>query len=132
MLALRAMKLLCATIVAGCLLAAPAVQAEPPAPPPAEREVRDARLVPTLKDGVLVGLKVFAIKPGGRFDQPQARFANGDLIVAIDDAPASTDAGQRALVDKVIDGKADAVVTVERRGARLTLHSKAVSSRGKS
>jgi len=88
--------------------------------------VKDARLVPVMRDGVFVGLKVYAIKAGGRFDQPTAKFLAGDTIEQIDGEPVTTDAGTRALHAKVIEGSADAQVTVRRRGELVTLHSRAV------
>ena len=117
------MKLL---FVFGLSLATPLFGRADDAPPIRSADVRDARLVPTMKEGVFVGLKVYAIRPGGRFAQPQAPFENGDLIEAIDGVAVVTDEGTRALHDKVILGKADAIVTVQRRGAAIGLASKAL------
>ncbi len=85
----------------------------------------DGRLVPVLRDGVFVGLKVYAIRPGGRFDQPTAKFQAGDTIEQIDGVAVTTDAGTLALHDKVIEGRGDATVSIKRAGKPVTLHSKA-------
>jgi hypothetical protein len=114
----------------GLLLATPLpalADDSPSKPAPAEAAaVRDARLVPVLREGAFVGLKVYAIRPGGRFDQPQSPFHNGDTIEEIDHVPVTSDTGTTALHDKVIVGKADAVVTVRRAGKVVMLTSKAV------
>ncbi|MCX5746243.1 MAG: hypothetical protein NT062_27515 [Proteobacteria bacterium] len=88
-------------------------------------ETSGARLIPAMKDQQMVGLKVYAIVAGGRFDQPSGKFANGDLITAVDGLAVTTEAGARALFERVIDGKADAVVTVTRKGAEVKLTSRA-------
>ncbi|MBA3394977.1 MAG: hypothetical protein H0T89_20190 [Deltaproteobacteria bacterium] len=85
----------------------------------------DARLVPVIRDGVFVGLKVYAIRAGGRFDQPTAKFHAGDTIEQIDGVAVTTDAGTRALHDKVVEGRGDATITIKRAGKPVTLHSKA-------
>jgi type II secretory pathway component PulC len=100
-----------------------AEDAKPPATPIAP--AKDARLVPVLKDGKFAGIKVYAIKPGGRFDQ--AKFQNGDTVEKIDGVPLADDGG-RALHEKVIEGKADATVTVRRRGKAVELKSKAIAT----
>jgi S1-C subfamily serine protease len=86
-------------------------------------EQADARLVPTIENGGYTGLKVCAIQPGGRFQS--AHFQNGDIIEQVDGQPITTDAGSRALYDRVIEGSADATVVVRRKGARITLTSRA-------
>jgi hypothetical protein len=89
-------------------------------------KIKDARVVPLMKDGVFIGLKVYAIRPSGRFDQPSARFHNGDMIDTIDGEKVTSDAGARRLHDNVIEGKADAVVVVRRGNQLVTLTSKAM------
>jgi hypothetical protein len=79
-----------------------------------------------MKEGVFIGLRVYAIRPGGRFAQPQAPFENGDVIEAVDGVAVITEAGARALHDHVIRGDADARVTVRRRGGVVELASKAI------
>jgi len=111
----------------GLLLTTPAlVRADDSSRPGEAAASKDARLVPAMKDDVFVGFKVYAIRAGGRFDQPQARFLNGDTIESIDGAAVTTTAGSTALHDKVILGTADAVVTVRRNGQLVTLASKSV------
>lgn len=85
-----------------------------------------ARLVPTFREKVMVGLKVFAIKTSGRFNQPQAPFKAGDVIESVDGTPVTSDAGQRLINERVILGRADASVVVQREGKQLTLLSKAL------
>jgi S1-C subfamily serine protease len=117
----RAMKKLA---LLAALIAAPAIAFADDAKPPAQQQQpQDARLVPALRDGQPVGLKVYAIRPGGRF--AQAAFENGDTIEAIDEEPVITEAGRRALFDKVVNGTADATVTVRRKGALMKLTSRA-------
>lgn len=115
------------TVLLGSLLLAPmTASAEEAAPPAKTVEVKDARLIPAMRDGVFTGMKVYAIRAGGRFDQPHGPFSNGDTIVQVDGKPmADTEAGI-ALRDRVILGKADVVVVVERKGQRVTLTSKAI------
>jgi len=111
----------------GLLLTTPAmVSADDATRPGQPTALKDARLVPAMKDDVFVGFKVYAIRTGGRFDQPQARFHNGDTIESIDGVAVTTEAGSTALHDKVILGTADAVVTVRRNGQLVTLASKSV------
>ncbi|MBA3538337.1 MAG: hypothetical protein H0T79_01800 [Deltaproteobacteria bacterium] len=110
----------------GCLLATPLVAHADSAKPEETTPIKDARLVPVMTNGVFVGLKVYAIRAGGRFDQPQARFAYGDTIELVDGVAVTTDAGSVALHDKVILGKADAVVTVRRQAQLVKLASKAL------
>lgn len=93
---------------------------------PATSESRqEGRLVPVSRDGTPIGLKVYAIRPGGRFDQPTARFQNGDTIESVDGVSVLEEAGVAALYGNVIGGKADATVVVLRHGERITLASKA-------
>ncbi len=82
--------------------------------------------MPLMRDGVFAGLKVYAIRRGGRFDQPEARFQAGDVIEQVDGLVVTSDAGTRALHDRVIAGRADATVIVRRAGAVVTLTSRAV------
>jgi hypothetical protein len=111
-------------LVAACLFVAPAVAMAEDNSPPSSTAIKDARLVPAMKDGALVGLKIYAIRPGGRFDQPQAPFLNGDTIQSVDGVFVMLEAGAKALHDNVIEGKADAEVVVLRKGATVTLASK--------
>ena len=113
-------------LVAACLFVAPALAVAEDKSPPAPETTKDARLVPAMKNGVFVGLKIYAIRPGGRFDHPQCRFQNGDTIQSVDDVSVTLDAGATALRDKVIAGRADAVVVVLRKGASVTFTCKAV------
>jgi len=117
-----------ALALAFLLLPALAAADDAPTERSGEQQTIDARLVPLVRDGVFVGLKVYAIKPGGRFDQPTARFRAGDTIEQIDGEAVTTDAGTRALHDKVVRGTADATVTVRRAGTLVTLYSKARST----
>lgn len=124
------MKLLAAPLVASLALALQLAASPSPAfgePPPSTTAptTSDGRLVPVLRDGVFVGLKVYAIRAGGRFDQPTAKFQAGDTIEQIDGVAVTTDAGTRALHDKVIEGRGDATVSLKRAGKPVTLHSKA-------
>lgn len=89
--------------------------------PAASTIAAHGRIVPTLRDGQLIGFKVYAIKPNGRF--AAAGLENGDLMTAIDGQSVTTDAGTRAFADNVIDGKADCTLTVTRRGQTVTLTS---------
>ena len=98
--------------------------AKPPAAPALDA-IRDARLVPTVRDRVLVGYKVFAIKAGGRFDQAQDPFKAGDLIEVADGHPATSTEGQVAIA-AIATGASDVVVEVRRQGALVKLTSKAV------
>jgi len=94
--------------------------------PPISDPAKDGRLVPTVRNGKLEGLKVYAIRAGGRFDQATAKFENGDTILIVDDQPVTEQAGALALYERVLGGKADATVIVSRKGERVTLHSKAI------
>lgn len=93
-------------------------------PPAASEPAKDGRLVPAIRNGKPEGLKVYAIRAGGRFDQ--AKFENGDTILTVDDQPVTEQAGALALYDRVIGGKADATVVVTRKGEKVTLQSKAI------
>lgn len=104
------------------LLVAPSLAAADDLAPPSQPQTQDARLVPVMQDGKFVGIKVYAIRQGGRF--AAAAFQNGDTILTIDGEPVTTDAGKQALNDKVIRGTADATVVVKRRGNQVTLTSK--------
>ncbi len=113
-------------LVIGLLVISPTLaDADDTASPVASPNTKDARLVPLRKDGVVVGLKVYAIRAGGRFDQPSDKFNAGDTIVSVDGVPVTTDAGTTALYRKVIGGAADAAVIVIRNDRRITLTSKA-------
>lgn len=102
------------------LMAAPALaRAEPNTDLEQRVRTADARLVPVIRDGQLVGIKVYAIKPGGRF--AVAKFENGDTIERVNGAPVVDDAGSRALKDGVIDGKYQARVDIVRRGQHQEL-----------
>jgi len=94
--------------------------------PPISDPAKDGRLVPTIRNGKPEGLKVYAIRAGGRFDQSTAKFENGDTILIVDDQPVTEQAGALALYDRVIGGKADATVIVSRKGEKVTLQSKAI------
>jgi hypothetical protein len=110
-------------VILAALLTTPIVAFAEDAKPPATQPAQDARLVPAMRDGKLVGLKIYAIRPGGRCDA--AKLLNGDTILAVDDVPVTTDAGALAFHDKVIGGSADAVITVTRRGTTVKVTSKA-------
>lgn len=117
-----------AIVLVTSFVAAPTVVLADPAPSehPLDPATAHGRLVPVMRDGAFIGLKVYAIKAGGRFDQPTAKFQNGDTILAVDGEAVTTDAGTRALHDKVLLGKADATVSLQRAGKAMTLQSKAV------
>lgn len=121
------MKLLRTILVASMLVAAPAAAFADTAKQPVSgpQITSEGRMVPVLKDGTFVGIKVYAIKAGGRFDQPTAKFLNGDTIEKIDGVDVTTDAGSYALRDKVILGTSDAKVTLRRQGQVVELLSKA-------
>jgi len=106
------------------LLAPTTVSADPSAP--VSEQAKDGRLVPSIRNGKPHGLKVYAIRAGGRFDQPTAKFQNGDTILSVDDQPVTEQAGAIALYDRVIAGKADATVVLLRKGEQVTLQSKAI------
>src|SRR4051812_22653335 len=91
--------------------------------PPNQATSAGARLVPVVKDDVYVGLKVYAIESGSRFDQ--AGFENGDMIEKIGGEPVTTAKGIEALNNNVIRGAADATIDVVRKGAHIQLVSKA-------
>ncbi len=119
------MKTLRAIMMFGLLLTTPVVAAADDVhdAPAADAAMKDARLVPVLRDGTFVGLKVYAIRAGGRFDR--VGFRNGDTIEAVDNEPVTSEAGTRALHDKVVLGKADAQITLRHEGKVLTITSKA-------
>jgi S1-C subfamily serine protease len=48
---------------------------------------RSARLVPESRDGQLVGLRLYSVKPDGPI--ARAGFRNADLVVAVNDRPVS-------------------------------------------
>lgn len=107
------------------LALAPALAGADPSPPShSDLAAAGARLVPALRDGKPEGLKVYAIRPGSRFDAIGLR--NGDTILRVDGVSVVTDAGAHALVDKVIAGKADATIAIRRKGAATTIESKAI------
>jgi type II secretory pathway component PulC len=108
------------------LLTGPAIAHADDVRPARSVDIREARLVPVTKDGTFIGLRVYSVRAGGRFDQPQARFQNGDLIETIDGVAVTTGDGTIALHDKVILGTADASITVRRKGQLVTLASKAI------
>lgn len=96
------------------------------APPPSKTEsARDARFVPVMRDGKPIGIKVYAIRAGGRFDQPTAKFQNGDTVETVDGLAVVEEGGSLAFYERVVFGKADATVVVLRKGERITLASKA-------
>lgn len=95
-------------------------------PPPASEAIKDGRLVPSMRDGKPQGLKLYAIRAGGRFDQATAKFQNGDTILSVDGLAVTEQGGGLALYDRVIGGKADATVVVLRAGSQVTLQSKAI------
>lgn len=77
------------------------------------------RFVPTVRDGKPIGVKVYAIRPGTRLaDQ---KFENGDLLLRVDGESVVTEKGGVLLRDSVLEGKADAVVELERRGQPMKL-----------
>jgi type II secretory pathway component PulC len=110
-------------VILAALLTTPVVAFAEDANPPATQPAQEARLVPAMRDGKLVGLKIYAIRPGGRCDA--AKLQNGDTILAVDDVSVATDTGSVTFHDRVIDGGADATITVLRRGATVKLTSKA-------
>jgi general secretion pathway protein C len=61
-----------------------------------ERHLRDARIVPSVIDGRLVGYRLFAILPGTPF--AELGLQNGDTIRAIDDHPLTPPDEAAALV----------------------------------
>jgi hypothetical protein len=122
------MKILSALLFLGLAVHAPAFAGADPGAKPAYADTKDARLIPVLKDDVFVGLKVYAIRDGGRFDQPAGKFEPGDTIETVDGAAVTTEAGAKALYDKVIRGAADTVVTVRRKGEVVSLTSTAIKS----
>lgn len=110
--------------IALALLVPATVSADPP--PAAADAVKDGRLVPAMRNGKPEGLKLYAIRANGRFDQPTAKFQNGDTIISVDDQAVTDQLGALALHERVILGKADATVVVARAGTRVTLVSKAI------
>ncbi|MGN6110609.1 MAG: hypothetical protein ACTHU0_36240 [Kofleriaceae bacterium] len=97
----------------------PAKQA-PAAPSPSDPV---PRFVPTLRNGVMIGFKTYAVQPHGRF----AQFHNGDLVVEVDQLSTATAEGGKAFLERVLQGQRDAVVTVVRRdGTRVELAFQAV------
>jgi hypothetical protein len=112
------MKILLATVA---LLLAPSFAVAEDAPPSQQREDKP-RIVPAMRDGKLEGLKLYAIRKGSRLDQQG--FMNGDTLLVIDGEPVITEAGTRAVHDKVLRGDADASVKLRRRGQEITVESK--------
>jgi hypothetical protein len=80
---------------------------------------KEAKLIPTMRDDVFVGYKVYAIKPGGRFDA--AAFTAGDLIEQVDGTDVTVKAGNLLLREHVVNGTTDATVTVRRQGSLVNL-----------
>lgn len=118
------------TLIIGVVLALHVPTTASADSPPAKSESRqEGRLVPVMLDGKPIGLKVYAIRPGGRFDQPTARFQNGDTIESVDGLSVLEEAGAVALYGNVIGGNADATVVVLRHDERITLASKAARRR---
>lgn len=77
------------------------------------------RFVPTLRDGKPIGVKVYSIRPGTRL--AEQKFENGDLLLRVDGESVVTEKGGVLLRDSVIEGKADAVVELERGGQAMKL-----------
>ena len=123
MLMLEAMKTLQA-LVAGLLAIAPARAHADDKAPTTTASVRDARLVSFKSGGKFAGWKVYVVRAGGRFDQPSAKFINGDVIEEVDGV-AVVEAETNAVYDKIVVGTADTVITVRRQGKPLKLTSKA-------
>ncbi len=84
-------------------------------PQSVSNRVLEVRFVPLVRDGRLVGLKVFAIRDGSRYERAALR--NGDTIEAIDGAWVlhHTDAA------KLTDARRDVSVRVRRPGTPETL-----------
>jgi type II secretory pathway component PulC len=87
---------------------------------------QDARLVPVVRDDVLVGLKVLAIRPDGQF--AKAGFHNGDIIERVDNHPITSEMGARRL-DTFIAGTATTKIDVRRRNELVTLICRVLISR---
>jgi C-terminal processing protease CtpA/Prc len=89
---------------------------KPPVAQPGE-----PRLVPAMKDGVLVGLKLYAIRKDTRLEK--IGFQNGDTLTKIDGEPVITEAGTRAVFDKLIRGTDDVTIELTRRGQTTTVRT---------
>jgi type II secretory pathway component PulC len=87
---------------------------------------QDARLVPVVRDDVLVGLKVLAIRPDGQF--ARAGFHNGDIIERVDNHPITSELGARRL-DTFMAGTATTKIDVRRRNELVTLICRVLVSR---
>lgn len=100
------------------MLAGGACAAEAAPPPPAEsaKAAPTERLVPTFAHGVLIGFKVFAMKPGSRY--LESGFQAGDTIVAID-GEAITRAEDGAKIDAGLEKNGVVRLTVSRKGVKL-------------
>jgi general secretion pathway protein C len=79
---------------------------------------RSARIVPTLRDGVPIGYKLYAIRPGSLL--AVVGFENGDTLRAINDVPLVS--AERVLeVHRSLGDHDHFDVDVERRGERVRI-----------
>ena len=81
-----------------------------------------ARLVPAVRDGELIGFKIYAIRKHGRSDK--AQLENGDTILTIDGLSVVSHEGAVALFDKLASDATDFTLEVRRRGKLVTLTNK--------
>jgi predicted Ser/Thr protein kinase len=77
-----------------------------------------ARLVPTEQDGKPLGLKVFTLRPGTFLDA--IGLANGDVIVAINGQPVTSEAELAAVLDKA--RTLELTIQLQREKAPFTIH----------
>ena len=113
------------------LLAAPlslaiADDAKPQPPtPPAKEEAKEVRLVPAVRNGKPEGLKMYAIKAGGRL--AKAGFKNGDTLTHIDGTFVPDALSEPAVREVIVEGSRGGKCDLIRQGTKkltITLEKK--------
>lgn len=117
--ALRMMTKLLAALALAISVPAVALADAPKAAMPSPSQ--DGRVVLALKDGKTQGYKLYAIREGGIFDRPGARFQNGDTIVKVNGKGMDDEHGYALFLTKVWSGEGDAVVTLIRKGTEMEM-----------
>jgi membrane-associated protease RseP (regulator of RpoE activity) len=84
---------------------------------------RSARVLPHMKEGEVLGYKIFGVRPGGVLYR--LGFKNGDLFLTLGDTSLVTPDGALEAFVRLREAK-DFNVTIERRGATATLHYRIV------
>ncbi|MCA9662556.1 MAG: hypothetical protein KC486_29720 [Myxococcales bacterium] len=84
-----------------------------------EALARSARVVPSIRDGVQAGVKLYGIESGSLLKQ--LGFKNGDLVRAVNDQPmTSMGEATETVVNLARDPQPTVTVTLERKGEELT------------